>query len=374
MHFSVEQAPLLLQIQRCQNVVDRKKIDQVLGHILLRIEDDQLLLAASDGQMYLSTQLAVEVKEAGSVIVPAKKLFEVIRELQSNQRVEFHLDGSVLKLKSGLSRFRLNTLGSEAFPDPPEERVEEHFDIPPLGLIKMIHSVIFCISSDDSRKFLTGASFVYNKETQRLCSRTSNGFHMALAELYLNTTSNLTECLIPQRTLIEIRRLCEDATATVTLAMGPHQVCFRSNNVTLYSKVIEDTFPPYDHLISSELPNMIELNKSSFEQVLRRCLLVSNDLTYDICMSLTSKGIEVSAHNMNQESAEEQINADVVLGDDLEQPYKIGVNGMFLREVLSALPGEFVQIHFLNAESALMVVDRDDEMARYIIMPLQIEG
>jgi len=374
MHFVVEQTSFLAQIQRCQNVVDRKKINPILSNILLEVVPDGIRLTASDSVMYLTSTLAAEVKEVGSIIVPAKKTFEIIRELPTGYPVECTLDEHVLRIKCGRSRFKLNTMGSEAYPPAPEQRIEDSFTIPPLALVKMIQSVVFCISGDETRKFLTGASFIFDQTEQRLRVRTSNGFHMALASLPLVMESRLTECIIPQRTLVEMRRLCDSESEPVQLYMGPHQACLQTSDALLYSKVVEDSFPSFEHLLPKHMPNMVELDKTAFEQVLRRCLLVSNEDTFDVKVSLLDQAIEVSAKNRNQESSLEQMEADVALEESLERPYSFAINGMFLREVLSVLPGSFVQIHFCNGESAMKIIDRDDQMTHYIMMPLRLDG
>ncbi|MDQ6979260.1 MAG: DNA polymerase III subunit beta [Mariprofundaceae bacterium] len=374
MHFIVEQTAFLAQIQRCQNVVDRKKINPILSNILLEVTSEGLRLTASDSVMYLTSTLEAEVKDEGSIIVPAKKTFEIIRELPPGYPVECTLDEHVLRIKCGRSRFKLNTMSGDAYPSAPEQRIEETFTVPPAALVKMIQSVVFCISSDETRKFLTGASFIFDQTEQRLRVRTSNGFHMALASLPLSMESNLSECIIPQRTLVEIRRLCDTENEPVTLCMGPHQMCLKTSDGLLYSKVVEDTFPSFEHLLPEQMPNMIELDKTGVEQVLRRCLLVSNEDTFDVKVSLLDQAIEVSAKNRNQESSLEQMDADVALEASLERPYSFAINGMFLREVLSVLPGSFVQIHFCNGESAMKIIDRDDLMTHYIMMPLRLDG
>jgi len=373
MHFIIEQNLFLTQIQRCQQVVDKKKINPVLSNILLKACNNGIQLLASDGQMYLLTHVPLEIKEEGSAIIPAKILFDIVRELPSNYPVECILKDHVLCLKCGRSRFKLNTMDADAFPAPPEERIEDTFNLPAPALAKMIQSIIFCISSDESRKFLTGGSFVFDNDAQRLRIRTSNGYHMGLASLPLNTESVLSECIIPQRTLLEIRRLCESQSEPVVLAMGPHQVCFSTQHTTLYSKVIEDSFPSFSHLVPQQMVHKVELDKTELEQVLRRCLLVSNESPYDVCFTLTDGMLEVTAQNKNQESALEQINADITLTDDLSMPYSFGMNAMFLREVLSSLPGQYVQIHFQDAQSAMKIISRDDEMTDFIMMPLRLD-
>jgi len=372
MHFIIEQHLFFTQIQRCQQVVDKKKINPILGNILLEALNDRIQLSASDGQMYLLTHVPLEIKQQGSAIIPAKMLFDIVRELPSNYPIECILENHILRLKCGRSRFKLNTMDADSFPTPPEERIEDSFNLPAPALAKMIQSIIFCISSDESRKFLTGGSFVFDDVQQRLRVRTSNGYHMGLASLPLNTESLLSECIIPQRTLLEIRRLCESQSDPVILAMGAHQVCFRTQNATLYSKVIEDSFPSFSHLVPQQMANSVELDKTELEQLLRRCLLVSNESPYDVCFSLADDTLKVSAQNKNQESVLEEMNADITLTDDLSTPYSFGMNAMFLREVLTSLPGKYVQIHFQDAQSAMKIISRDDAMTDFIMMPLRL--
>ncbi len=372
MRFIVEQNHFLHCVQHCQGVVDRKKINPILGQLLVRAEDGRLTLSASDETMYLCSEMEADVAEAGAVLVSARKLFDVLREWPNDATVTCQMDEQVLRLSCGASRFRLNTMAADMFPAPPTLRVEQAFTLPASTLARMIRMSAFCISSDQSRKFLTGASFVYDREKQRLQARTSNAYHMGLLSLPLEMDDcALSECMIPQRVWVEMRRLCESENTPVTLHLGPRQVCLQVGPHTLYGKTIEERFPAYEHILPDALPCLLEMQRIALDQALRRCLLVSDESTHDINFRIDDDGLQLSAYNRNQESAQEWIEADIALSETIEKPYVLALDGAFLREVIQALNGERVQMHFRDNRSPVLIVDAEDTLARYFMMPLK---
>ncbi len=370
MQFTVDYAPFLNHVQYCQSAVDRKKINELLEYIELRVDADQLWLSATDNFLYMQAHIDVRDAVAGTILVPAKTLHDVLRELPPGKEVSCTLDGHILRIHCGQARFRLNTLSPDGFPEPPEVRIEQYFEFPSVTLAKVIQMSSLCISSDDTRKFLTGASFVYDSDQQALQVRTSNGFHMGLLSLPMEVESRLTECMVPLRALQDMRRLCEAINEPVRLGLGAHQACLEFSRVQLFTKTIEEHFPSYERLISEALPSMMETDREQLERALRRCLLVSDEL-HDVRLSFDGQTVEVSACNRNHESACEPLEAELALADDLQTPYSMSLDGMFLRSILQVLPGTHVQLHFRDKYSLVMIVDRDDRRARYIMMPLR---
>ena len=59
-------------LSRVQGITSGKTTMPSLGHVLMRAEDQRLVLQATDLDLAIDDSLPVTVKEAGSIALPAK--------------------------------------------------------------------------------------------------------------------------------------------------------------------------------------------------------------------------------------------------------------------------------------------------------------
>ena len=93
----------------------------VLGGILLRAENGELQLAATDMELSLRTSLEAQVDGDGAVVVPGKMLVDLIRLLPDEDvQIEHRAEEGVVRVDSGSYSSRLHTYNVEDFPRLPD--------------------------------------------------------------------------------------------------------------------------------------------------------------------------------------------------------------------------------------------------------------
>ena len=121
MELSVRKSDLLRELQLFQGIVERKNTIPILANVLLEANGDgNVLLLATDLEVGLRSQCTASIAKAGSLTVPAKKLYEIVRALPDTDiRIEQAAKGAV---KVSADRFdsRMQTLPREDFPTVPE--------------------------------------------------------------------------------------------------------------------------------------------------------------------------------------------------------------------------------------------------------------
>ena len=119
MKVTLERAALLKSLGHVHRVVERRNTIPILSNVLLRAEDMSLLLKATDLDLEVTERLAADVGAAGATTVPAHILYEIVRKLPDGAQVslESHGEHGQLQLRSGRSRFNLQSLPDSDFPD-----------------------------------------------------------------------------------------------------------------------------------------------------------------------------------------------------------------------------------------------------------------
>src|SRR5262245_57489478 len=107
MKLTIGKSPLLLGLQRVQNVVERRTSMPILSNALLRTEPNGLSIAATDLEVGIQNILPAEVKEKGAITVRARSLLDIVRELpdtnvslqtRENNRLEITANKSVFNI------------------------------------------------------------------------------------------------------------------------------------------------------------------------------------------------------------------------------------------------------------------------------------
>ena len=89
MKFIISRAELVALIGKIQNVVPSKPAIPILANVLIEAIDDQLIVSATDLMVSMRVYAPAKVQEEGSIALPAKKFFQLVRELTAPQ-VEIH--------------------------------------------------------------------------------------------------------------------------------------------------------------------------------------------------------------------------------------------------------------------------------------------
>ncbi len=366
MKLNISQAVLLKQIQRCQSVVEKKNTKPILCNICLKAVPGKLEMIGTDLQIAISAIQAAEVLEEGAVTVSAQKAFEIVKELDVDKEVRLSMKDNFLLIQSGRSRFRLATMPYEDFPGMPHNETSMTFDIEQQVLSKMIQTVAFAMSSDETRKYLTGALF----ETQL-----STGFRMVatdthrlnLVQLSIPTMTQDLQTIIPRKTVLEMKKIAEDQGGLIALSLGEKQIRLQAGAYTLVSKVIDGTFPDYQGVIPMNNPYEAQVHVATLDRALRRSMIVANDVTHDLCIQFTTDGLHIAAHNNEQEQSEEFVETEGV-----EKDISIGFNGRYLRDVLNVLSSEEISIKYRDELSPILLEPSNGDGEKYIVMPMRI--
>ena len=93
MKVTLERAALLKSLGHVHRVVERRNTIPILSNVLLRAEDQALLLRATDLDLEVTERLAADVSEAGATTLPAHILYEIVRKLPDGTQVSLESNG-----------------------------------------------------------------------------------------------------------------------------------------------------------------------------------------------------------------------------------------------------------------------------------------
>src|SRR5262245_43672873 len=119
MELVVRKNDLLRELQLFQGIVERKNTIPILANVLMEAKGEQVRFLATDLEVGLRSQCTAAVAKSGSLTLPAKKFYEIVKSLpETDIRIAAEKGG----VKVAAERFdsRMQTLPREDFPTLPE--------------------------------------------------------------------------------------------------------------------------------------------------------------------------------------------------------------------------------------------------------------
>jgi len=364
--FSLSRDQFLFAVQRCYQITGKRNVESILANLLLEAEGSTLTISATDNEMSLSMRVEAQVIEKGRTTVSARKLFEILKELSKHTDVEINTDANFLKLKSGLSHFRLATISPETFPQSEPDAVAVQVQIGGGCFASLIAATSFAMSLDETRDYLTGTCFDIQKGQIRLIATDTH----RLAFAYTDIDNDLTHSsLVPRKTMLELRRLLDGVRDTVDIYLSKRQFLLTTPTMKLSSKLIDKRFPPYEAIVFVQYPHQAIANCSALDQATRRSMIISNEKTHDVKLSFEQHVLRVETINQNnQEESVEQI--DIAY----EGPAKtVFFNGRYLLDIFNQMHADSsVSFQFTEEFSSMLITEVGVEASRYIVMPMDV--
>jgi DNA polymerase-3 subunit beta len=335
---------------------------QVLGGILIRAEEDRLLLAATDMEISLRASVSGAIAGDGAVVVPGKLLTDLVRLLPDENVTLVHEEGDgVLTVTSGSHSSRLNVYSAEDFPRLPAVDGELHATGAP-ALLATIDKVARAASRDESRPVLTG--ILVRFAGGKLVMAATDSYRLAVKETDLEVGGAEIEAIIPARALQELARLAAGG-EEVQLGLQDNHVVFGAGDVWLTSRRIDGQFPNYEQLRPDTFEAEITTPRAPLLEVIRRAGVLAQR-NAPLRLRFAEGELTVSAQTQDVGEARESIPIDYA-GETLE----IGFNPEFLRDGLEAVSTETVQLKLINPLRPGLIVS-PDESFWYLIMPIRL--
>src|SRR5678816_4169511 len=153
MELVVHKSDLLRELQLFQGIVERKNTIPILANVLLEAKGEEVKFLATDLEVALRSRCHAAVAKGGSLTLPAKKLYEIVKALpETDVRIEEDKNG----VKVAADRFdsRMQTLPREDFPSLPETTGAASATLPREALREMVAKTQLSITGEDTRYFL----------------------------------------------------------------------------------------------------------------------------------------------------------------------------------------------------------------------------
>src|SRR5215510_5511109 len=119
MELVVRKNDLLRELQLFQGIVERKNTIPILANVLIEGKGDEIRFLATDLEVGLRSKCQANIVKGGSLTLPAKKFYEIVKSLPETD-IRVAEDKGGVKIAADRFDSRMQTLPREDFPKLPE--------------------------------------------------------------------------------------------------------------------------------------------------------------------------------------------------------------------------------------------------------------
>jgi DNA polymerase-3 subunit beta len=365
MKIEIERERLLRPLSQVISVVEKRQTLPILGNVYLRYEADALTLIGTDLETEIITKVAGVKGDGGETTVMARKIYDICRSLPDDASLIIKGQGERTTIKSGKSRFTLQSLPATDFPRLEAEEWDVEIEVEQKELKGLLERTAFSMGQQDVRYYLNGCLLELNGTVLRAVA--TDGHRLAKSEIEQDEDiAKARQAIVPRKAIMEMTRFMEGDT-TAVVAFSNNHLRVKTGNVMFTSKLIDGRFPDYEKVIPSSLSTHLLVDRIGFYDILARAAILTNEKFRGVRLKLQQGSMQVSAHNPEQEEATDEM-AVVYEGPELE----IGFNVGYLMDALRAINTEQVDLGVQDANSSCTLNAPEEKQTLYLVMPMRL--
>jgi DNA polymerase-3 subunit beta len=371
MELVVRKTDLLRELQLFQGIVERKNTIPILANVLLEANGAEVKMLATDLEVGLRSKCTATVSKGGSLTLPAKKLYEIVKALpETDVRIEEDKGG----VKVAADRFdsRMQTLPREDFPTLPEASGSYSVTLPRDVLRQMVSKTQFAITGEDTRYFLNGALFIQRPESMSLVS--TDGHRLALISVSREKGKNKLKVdedrvILPRKTLLELGRLLAETEGDIQYERGENHLFFELGGRLLISRMIDGQFPAFERVIPKGNDKRVEFDRDRLTSAVKRVALLSNERSRAVKFQIDKGKVEIASSSPEFGEAKE-----ILMVDYVAAPVTICFNAQYVLDFLGVVETDTVSLEFKDemSQAVLKPIGADGYDYTYVIMPMRI--
>ncbi len=371
MKLTISTAELNKMISKIQNIISLKPTMPILSNFLLEAYNDELIVTATDLTVGIRCHAEAQISEEGATTLPTKTFANLIRELTA-PTVQIQTNANnITTIISGSSRFKINGMNKDEYPDLPDYNNVQSFSIEQSVFKDLLFRIAFAISKDDNRYVLTGASLQISNGIVTLLGTDGKRLARSFATIAIDPTIQ-AQIIIPIKATDEIiKNLNDEGEAKVYLLQD--KIAVEANKTLLVAKLLTGEYPDLGRVIPEKSEFTFSLHRDELITMLRQISLFRTDNNHSVRFSFSDGELLLSSNT--SEIGEGQVAMPVNYhGPKLD----IAFNPAYFLDILRHCKRETVMMGLIDSYNPGVIVDSDkleksfDSTPLFVIMPMRL--
>jgi DNA polymerase III subunit beta len=367
MEFVVRKNDLVRELQLFQGIVERKNTIPILANVLMEASGNEVRFLATDLEVALRSRCPATITKGGSLTLPAKKFYEIVKSLPDTDiRVSEEKGG--VRIAADRFESRMQTLPREDFPTLPESAGASPATLSRSAVKEMVGKTQFAITGEDTRYFLNGALFVLRAGEMNLVA--TDGHRLALVSVSRDVKpDDESKAILPKKTLGELGRLMAEGDGDIGYERGENHLFFTAGDRLLISRMIDGQFPAYERVIPKANDKHIEFERDRLTNAVKRVALMSNERSRAVKFQIDKGKVDVTSSSPDLGEAKETLPVEYS-----GAPMQICFNAQYVLDFLAAVATDVVSLELKDevSQAVMKPIGAEGYDYTYVIMPMRV--
>lgn len=336
--------------------------------VFIETLEEGVQFTCTNGEMTIKTILPAVVQRDGSALLPAKLLAELLGklsgdvsfEVEDNQRAVIQADGS---------RTNMVCMAAADFPEIQDVVGDHVLSLPQKKLRDAIGRIIFAVSTDETRRILTGCLMeTHPEEVRFICL---DGFRLAMQRVYVNHQVPESEVpwssVLPGAIIGEIGRMLPDSEDAVTFHCSATHVMAAFGSTKVYSPLIPGEYINYKQILPTTWTTAIRVDKAMLMGAIERAALMAREGNNNLLkLSIAEDSLTIQA-NAERGAVVERLPLDFE-----GSPLNIAFNARYLMDVIKNIDTPDMSMRFNTNVSPCVICPVTGNQYTYLVLPVRV--
>lgn len=375
MQFSINKDVFLDGINKVQGIAGRKTTFPITSNVLITASGSAISIVATDLEIGFKGFYPAAVQNEGSITIPGKKLFEIVREFPHGSLECKELENGWIEIAKDKVQYHMVGMDPEDFPKLPEVADVEFITMQAHDIIEMIEKVNLPggLSSEEKRPHLIGVYFeIINLDgvtTLRMVS--TDGNRLARVDYITDPDTKILPfgqdkgVILPKKVMGEIIRLAEGK-GQIELGIKGNYFVVKKENETIIGRLVEGEYPDYTMVIPKGIETFFEVEKVPFISILKRMSILCSERYRAVRFKVEKELFEVSVKNPELGDSKDEF--PIIFNGE---PFTASFNPGFFIDAVNPMKSGIIKIIIENEEKPCLIKGEKDPNYISVIMPMR---
>jgi len=360
----ISKIDLVNLIGKIQSIVAAKPAIPILSNVLIEAIDDQLIVSATDLTVSMRCHVEAKVIEEGAIALPARRFFQLVRELTAPQVKISAQTNEVAEITTGTSVFKINGMNKAEFPTLPDLTGSPEITLTSSALKEMFSKTAFSAAREDSRYMLNGVQIQIANQKATFIGTDGKRLAKISAAVTIDPSVQGTY-VVPLKAVEEMSKMLDESDNQVSLSLAHDKISLESGPLTLITKLLSGQFPDVERVIPAHLAQNFSIHREELMSLLRQVSLFTSETSSSVRFSFETGQLHLAA--MSSDIGEGRVSMPVdYSGPKLE----IAFNPYFFLDILRHSKDETFRFGLNDAHNPGLITD--STQALFVIMPMRL--
>lgn len=371
MKLVVKKKSVLDVLAKVQGLTGRKSSLAITENVLIRAEESGIALIATDLESGFEGFYPAAVESEGTIVLNAKKLFEIIRDFPTDDVLLNEVENHWIKIGNENVMYHIVGMNPEDFPEIPRIEDVPLYEIESDSLKRMIErTVMVSAAADDRRAHVNGIFLetIQKPDGKHLRMVSTDGSRLAMADHAIAEGQEIpfeTRFLIPKKGLNEVAKFLS-VQGSVQIGVKDNKFIVQKDHETIIIRLLEGEFPNYEGILVKD-NHALKMNRQTFLMMLKRMSILSSETYKGVIFNYSENRLSVSTTNPDIGESKEDMEIEFS-GETIEAAF----NPRYFIEILNAIDEDSVIVYITDPKKPCLIEGENEKNFLSVIMPMRI--